>query len=80
MVLDWPRFWRRYSEFRELSIADCISKMNNDSAFSSYYDNAIKFTDFSQQHENWPEKIDREGITDILGYSDQNVLGNFFVI
>lgn len=71
MVLDWPRFWRGHQEFNDLSIADCISKMNNDPAFSGYYDNAIKFANFSERHEDWPEKINREGITDILDYYDR---------
>ena len=68
MVLDWPRFWRGHPEFKELSIADCINKMNTDPAFSSYYDNAIQFASFSEQHKDWPEHIDREGVTDISEY------------
>lgn len=68
MVLDWPRFWRNHYKSEGLSISDYIMKMNTDPAFSPYYDNAISFVEFSEQHENWPEEIDRDGMTDIIDY------------
>lgn len=68
MVLDWPRFWRGHHEFKDLSIADHINKMNKNSAFSSYYDKAIKFTNYSKQYEDWSERIDYEGGVDIIDY------------
>lgn len=71
MMLDWPRFWRGHYEFKDLSATECINKMNTDPAFSGYYDNAVKFVNFSEQHENWPEKINRDGITDIIDYYDR---------
>ena len=42
--------------------------MNTAPAFSSYYDNAISFVEFSEKHENWPEEINRDGMTDIIDY------------
>lgn len=68
MMLDWPRYWRGHQEFKDLSITDCINKMNTNPDFSNYYDNAIKFADFSARHENWPESINRDGILDIIDY------------
>ena len=41
MVLDWPRYWRHSSTFKEHSLVDCIKKMNTNPVFSKYYDNAI---------------------------------------
>ena len=71
MMLDWPRFWRSYQGTREFSIADCISKMNIEPAFSTYYDNAIKFAEFSLKYEDWTERIDWDGIEDIIDYYDR---------
>lgn len=70
MALDWPRFWRNHYKHKpeNMSIEDCIRKMNTEPAFSSYYDNAINFVKFSQEHENWPDEINREGMTDIIDY------------
>ena len=68
MMLDWPRFWRhKYASDKPL-IEDYISKMNDNPKFSKYYDNAIKFAEFSEEHENWSNEIDREGMTDIIDY------------
>jgi len=66
MMLDWARFWRKY--FQDVDIRDCINKMNTNPNFSAYYDNAVKFFDFSAKHENWSREINREGIKDILDY------------
>lgn len=71
MMLDWPRFWREHYGSEDLSIGECIQKMNTNPAFSSYYDNAVKFADFSERHQDWPEKIDRDGVTDILDYCER---------
>lgn len=71
MVLDWPRFWRGHHEFKDLSVADYINKMNTNSAFSSYYDKAKKFTNYSKQYEDWSERIDYEGGVDIIEYYNQ---------
>lgn len=71
MMLDWPRFWRSYQGTRAFSIVDCISKMNIDPAFSTYYDNAMKFAEFSSKYEDWTERIERNGIGDIIDYYDR---------
>lgn len=68
MVLDWPRYWRISPDFKDFSFADCIKKMNTNPDFSEYYDNAINFFDFSNEHENWYEEINRDGISDIIDY------------
>ena len=68
MVLDWPRYWRHSSTFNQYSLVDCIKKMNTNPAFSKYYDNAIKFAEFSEKHENWSDEINRENMGDILGF------------
>lgn len=71
MALDWPRFWRGHPKFSGLSIEDPIQKMNKHPSFSPYYEGAIRFAGFSKQHENWPEEINRDGLTDILDYYSQ---------
>lgn len=71
LALDWPRYWRDSTSFRELSISDCIKKMNQDSQYSVYYENAIKFANFSRTHEDWPEQINRENLSDILTYYER---------
>lgn len=68
MVVDWPRYWRRSFNHCERSFSDCIQQMNTDPQFSSYYDNALKFFEFSEKHEDWPNCIMREGVNDILTY------------
>lgn len=70
MMLDWARYWRESPEFRNFSLKECINKMNTDSTFSSYYDNAIKFFEFSAKHENWASELKRENIKDITDYYD----------
>lgn len=71
MMLDWPRYWRKSLEFKNYSLEDCINKMNIDSNFSSYYDNAISFFEFSAKHENWSQELRRDGIKDIKDYYDR---------
>lgn len=71
MMLDWPRFWRDHYGSQNISIADCINQMNTNPAFLSYYDNAIKFADFSEQHQNWAEEVNHNGVTDILDYYER---------
>ena len=71
MAVDWPRFWRGNARFRDLPITECIGRMNTTPSFASYYDGAIKFAAFSQAHENWPDEINREGVTDIVDYYER---------
>lgn len=68
MLLDWARYWRKTPEFNKYNFYDCISKMNNKPSFSKYYENTVKYFDFSQKHANWSEEINRDGINDILTY------------
>lgn len=71
MAVDWPRFWRENDRFQNLSITECIDKMNTNPSFANYYEGAIKFAAFSEAHANWPEEIDRNGITDISDYYER---------
>lgn len=71
MMLDWGRYWRETPDFKNYSLKDCINKMNKDPEFSSYYDNAIKFYEFSEEHKNWSLELDRNGIKDIRDYYDR---------
>lgn len=45
--------------------------MNKDPEVSFYYDNAIKFFEFSSKNEKWPLEIKRDGISDITDYYDR---------
>ncbi|GHV05361.1 hypothetical protein FACS1894217_02110 [Clostridia bacterium] len=49
-VVDWPRHWREH--YKE-DIRDVLRKMDTDSRFSSYYENALKFVRFSDAHQEW---------------------------
>ncbi len=71
MALDWSRFWRRASNYKDLSLKECINKMNVNPAFSAYYDNAIRFAEFSEKHENWADEINYEGLDDIRVYYER---------
>lgn len=71
MMLDWPRFWRQKYVSDKQSIEEYISRMNSTSEFTKYYDNAIRFVRFSEEHENWSNEIDREGMTDIMDYYER---------
>lgn len=72
MVLDWARYWRETPDYKDYSLADCINNMNKDSRFSAYYDNAIKFFEFSANHKNWPHELNRDGIKDITDYYEKS--------
>lgn len=73
MMLDWARYWRESPDFKNYSLEDCINKMNTEPDFSSYYDNAIKFFDFSAKHEKWSLELRRDKITDIINYYDRAI-------
>lgn len=51
-VLDWPRVWR---ESRRPSIGKLLARMNIDPKFAKYYENTIKFTEFSERNKDWPD-------------------------
>lgn len=68
MVLDWPRYWRNSSAYKDISLVDCIRKMDTKQGFTKYYRNAIKFVEFSEKHENWSDEIDRDDMGDILDF------------
>ena len=68
MVLDWPRCLRNSLNFKKDHFYEWIKKMNIDPDYSEYYNNTIRFFDFSSEHTNWPEEINRDGIEDILDY------------
>ncbi len=54
-VLDWPKYWRNT---QDKDIISLIEQMNDDEAFSSYYDNAIKFVNYSKENGDfWEDKL-----------------------
>ena len=70
MMVDWARYWRNSPDYKNFSLKECIEKMNTNPSFSSYYENAIRFFEFSKQHEQWFHEIKLDGIHDILSYYD----------
>ena len=68
MMLDWARYWRGSPDFKDYDFFECINKMNTDEKCGSYYENAIKFFEFSKTHKNWASELNREGINDITDY------------
>jgi len=55
IVIDWPRKWR---ETRTTSASMEVQKLNRDPRFTKYYDNTVKFIDFSAANEDWHTKQD----------------------
>lgn len=54
-VLDWPKYWRNTQDNEVISL---IQKMNDDATFSSYYDNAIRFVNYSKENDDfWKDKL-----------------------
>lgn len=54
-VLDWPKYWR---DTQDGDVIPIIQEMNSNMAFSSYYDNAIKFINYSKENANfWEDKL-----------------------
>ena len=54
-VLDWPKYWRKTQSDE---VIPYIEKMNDDPSFSSYYDNAITFVNYSLENDHfWDQKI-----------------------
>lgn len=54
-VLDWPKYWRNNENNSPIPY---IQAMNTDANFSSYYDNAMKFVNYSLENQNfWDNKI-----------------------
>ena len=45
--------------------------MNKNPKVLFYYDNAIKFLEFSSKNEKWSLEIKRDGIKDITDYYDR---------
>lgn len=68
MMPDWARYWRSSPEYNEVDLSSCILKMSSKPEFSSYYENAVRFIEFSREHENWSEEVNCEGLTDIEEY------------
>lgn len=55
-VLDWPKYWRNTQNEEVIPL---LKRMNNKIEFSSYYDNAIKFVNYSEKNADfWEDKID----------------------
>jgi len=53
IVVDWPRRWR---ESRKTDVRPLISAMDTKPKFSKYYQNTLRFIDFSDQNHDWFKK------------------------
>lgn len=54
-VLDWPKYWRNT---QKNDVVPFIERMNDDPVFSLYYDNAIKFVNYSKKNVDfWEDKL-----------------------
>lgn len=71
MMLDWAKYWRNSDTFNQYDFLDCINKMNTNTEFAKYYDNAINFFKFSESHKNWYNELNRNGIESILDYYEK---------
>ena len=58
-------------DFNKYFLKNCINKMNKNPEVSFYYDNAIKFFEFSSKNEKWSHEIKRDEIKDIMDYYDR---------
>lgn len=68
-VLDWPRHWRE--RYGEKDITGCINKMNRDPQYSHYYENALRFYEFSHQNSEWYDTVNCDGASDISDFYDR---------
>lgn len=57
LVLDWPRRWR---DTRTESVSDVLTQLNTSEKHSWYYDNALAFVRYSEDHHDWHMKTDEE--------------------
>lgn len=56
--LDWARHWRK--KYKENNCIEIIKKMRNENeTYSIYYDNTIKFYEFSKNNENWAAEVNK---------------------
>lgn len=54
-ALDWPKYWRNTQNG---NVIELINSMNTVKMFSCYYDNAIKFVQYSDENkEFWSDKL-----------------------
>ena len=71
MMLDWARYWRESPDYQNYDLIEYIDKMNTDSKYSFYYDNAIKYVNFSNINKDWVSNINRDDINNINDYYDE---------
>jgi len=69
LALDWPRQWR---DTRSDSLYEILQKLNTSPKHSKYYENAIAFGHFSEQHHDWHKKTDEENAFKFLRMVKQN--------
>jgi hypothetical protein len=50
ITVDWPKVWRnsRTTDCRKI-----VTDLNNSSGFEGYYDNTIKYIEYSENNEDW---------------------------
>lgn len=64
-ALDWPRWWRENAVGTEYGdIYSIIGEMNNDGNYSKYYENCLRFYDYSKKGDSiWEKKTGISGVT-----------------
>jgi len=63
IALDWPRYHsEQYSEPNAYTLLD---RLNTDERFASYYNNAIKFCDYSRNNREWYIKQEKKVLLQI---------------
>jgi hypothetical protein len=51
VVVDWPRQWRQGK--RPINLRNLVSALNTSPEHSLYYENTLRFIDFSEQNHDW---------------------------
>lgn len=68
--VDWARHWRK--NYKDDNCVDKIIDMRSkNEEFSIYYDNTIKFYEFSRNNENWSTEVNCEKFKNIDDYIQQ---------
>jgi hypothetical protein len=70
IVVDWPRRWR---DSRGKCPSEKLCELNTDPNFSLYWDNTIKFSEFSLQKHDWhlrPEEIPSDAVLRLVSRAE----------
>ncbi len=67
--LDWARYWR--INYKEDDCYDIVNNMCKDSNYKEYYDNTLKFYEFSEKNENWSLEMHNAPINNMDEYIEK---------